>query len=201
MAQCTCKNMSDIHDETDESQRVSQSRIQIILQLPHHPPPHPSLQAGLQPPWQPAVEGNSRLGKGQPDVTPTKPRPNLTSVCGLRWSRLMRMKIKGRTFITAVFRYQVSLLNVSGSQDAVAASFSFQRPVLARDRGLGGRHRSVDYELERAHRDAGKWRGRSSGLLSSRSQFSLLQRHLSALSWKLRITYLLGLPVSHWERG
>lgn len=36
-----------------------------------------------EPPWQPAVEGSKRLGKGQPAATPRKPRPTLTSVRGL----------------------------------------------------------------------------------------------------------------------
>lgn len=149
--------MSDRHKETNKSQRVSQSRIQIIFQLPHTHShlPRPPQQAGLQPPWQPAVEGSHRLGKGQPDATPRKPRPNMTSVCGLSgwlWcSRLMRMKVTGRTFITAILRYQVSLSNVSGRQDAAAASFNFTESTARMgDRGLAGRCRSTDCQLERA---------------------------------------------------
>lgn len=104
---------------------------------------HPSCppSAGLQPPWQPAVEGSRGLGGGQPDAPPRNPRPNWTSVPGLNgwlWcSRLMRMGIKGPAFIAAVLRNQVGLSRVSGSQDAIAGSFDFLKSTsLMGDRSL-----------------------------------------------------------------
>lgn len=83
------------------------SRSSCSFPTPTHTP---SGSCRPEPPWQPAVEGSKRLGKGHPAATPRKPRPTLTSVHGLSgwlWcSTLMRIKIEGRTFITVVLRYQ-----------------------------------------------------------------------------------------------
>lgn len=72
----------------------------------------------------------------------------------------MRIKIEGTTFITVVLRYQVSLSNVSRSQDAIAASFNFpENAALIGNKSLAGRRRAQTVsvkECERVLRDAGR---------------------------------------------
>lgn len=78
-------NTPDTHKETNQSQRVRQSGIQIILPPTHTPLPTPRphtpfWQTVLQPPqWQPAVEENNGLGKS-PRCDFQKTQANWTSV-------------------------------------------------------------------------------------------------------------------------
>lgn len=118
--------MSDIQSKTNQSQRVSQPRVQIILQLPT-PTLTPCGSRRPEPPWQPAVEEVRGWGKANQLRLPENPGQLwhlfVVSVAGSDATRHMRIKTEGRTFITAVLRYQGGPSDVSGSQGAAAASF------------------------------------------------------------------------------